>query len=618
MNRNQPAISPQAEAQQQKAQLDEYTVGIITALPHERAAVIGMLDEKHDRPIDYTQDKHDHNSYAWGKMGDHNVVVATLPANSYGTNSAAHTVGPMLSSLPSLRFGLLVGIGAGIPQPGYDIRLGDVAISVPQAATGGIFQYDAFKAKPDDQHQHIGFLNQPSSIALSAVQSLRTNHMLESSKVPEYLEAMVEKWPKMAKSKPSFTYQGLAQDRLFPADYQHVDKNGGCGGCDTTQEIHREARDDCDPVFHYGIIASGNTLVKDSLHRDELVKRIPGCICFEMEAAGVMNKLPCLVIRGICDYADSHKNDLWQNYAAAVAAAYAKELLSEIAKDDVHRARTVSEIMNDVKSSLVKIEPVITKMSEQAEEDHLEKWIAYPDTSKAYNRAKELHQPGTGLWFLHSETFKSWMERRIPLIWIHGIPGSGKTILSSAIIEELTKIRHANHAILYFYFDSETAASLTLDGMVRAFVFDLSRNRGELRKILQRLYEDWEGKSPPTARLIEAFQSMTNWFETVKVVIDALDEAKDRRDLLSWIAATAKSSGGRVQLVVTSRNEQDIESHLKDLAEIVVISEEAVRNDIEAYVEKQVRENPNVTKWHRFPEIQEEIKSTLITKADGM
>ncbi|KAL0258664.1 hypothetical protein SLS55_006163 [Diplodia seriata] len=608
--------------EQRKAQLDEYTVGIITALPHERAAVIGMLDEKHDRPANYTQDKHDHNVYAWGNMGDHNVVVATLPAGSYGTNSAAHTVGPMLSSLPNLRFGLLVGIGAGIPQPGYDVRLGDVAISVPQDATGGIFQYDAFKAKSDHQVEHIGFLNQPSSILLAAVQSLKGNHILEASKVPEYLEAMVEKWPKMAKAKPSFTYQGSAQDRLFPADYQHVDKSSSCSGCDSTQEMHREARNDCDPVFHYGIIASGNTLVKDSLHRDELVKRIPGCICFEMEAAGVMNKLPCLVIRGICDYADSHKNDLWRNYAAAVAAAYAKELLCEIAEDVVNRSKTATEIMNmnmnDVKSSLVKMEPVVTKISEQDEADRLKKWIGYSDTSNAYNRAKELHQEGTGVWFLQSDAFHEWTERRTPLIWIHGIPGSGKTILSSAIIEKLLENQRANDAILYFYFGLEMAASLTLGSMVGAFAFDLSQNGGAPRKILQRLREDCKEKSPPTERLIEVFQSMANCFESVKVVIDALDEVEGRSRLLSWIENTTKSSDGRVQLVVTSRNEQDIGSHLEDLAEIVILSKEVVENDIEAYVEKQVRENPNVSRWHQFPEIQEEIKSTLITKADGM
>jgi nucleoside phosphorylase len=66
--------------------------------------------------------------------------------------------------------------------------------------------------------------------------------------------------------------------------------------------------------------------MKDAITRDELGQR-HGVLCFEMEAAGLMNAFPCLVIRGICDYSDTHKNDKWQPYAAAAAASYAKELL---------------------------------------------------------------------------------------------------------------------------------------------------------------------------------------------------------------------------------------------------------------------------------------------------
>lgn len=82
-------------------------------------------------------------------------------------------------------------------------------------------------------------------------------------------------------------------------------------------------------MIHYGFIASGNQLVKDAHTRDEIAKRL-NALCFEMEAAGIMNQLPCLVIRGICDYCDSHKNKDWQGYAALTAAAYTKEPLSVV------------------------------------------------------------------------------------------------------------------------------------------------------------------------------------------------------------------------------------------------------------------------------------------------
>ena len=84
-----------------------------------------------------------------------------------------------------------------------------------------------------------------------------------------------------------------------------------------------------DPFIHYGLIASGDQVMRHGATRERLRKEL-NVLCFEMEAAGLMDDFPCLVVRGICDYADSHKNKRWQGYAAATAAAYAKELLSVI------------------------------------------------------------------------------------------------------------------------------------------------------------------------------------------------------------------------------------------------------------------------------------------------
>ena len=94
-------------------------------------------------------------------------------------------------------------------------------------------------------------------------------------------------------------------------------------------------------------IASGNQVIKDAAVRDRLSAELGGVLCFEMEAAGLMNSFPCLVVRGICDYADSHKNKRWQPYAAGTAAAYAKEVLSVIPPAEVAKSRTAEETMRD-------------------------------------------------------------------------------------------------------------------------------------------------------------------------------------------------------------------------------------------------------------------------------
>ena len=161
---------------------------------------------------------------------------------------------------------------------------------------------------------------------------------------------MLEKHPQLKKAtpgKPSYTHQGIEHDRLFLSTYPHTSERD-CNKCDSEQEIRRESRELLDPEIHYGLIASGSTLVKDATARDSILEELgDSCVCLEMEAAGLMNNFPCLVIRGICDYADSHKNDRWQRYAASTAAAYAKEFLGIVPIEDIEGTRRAAETMTD-------------------------------------------------------------------------------------------------------------------------------------------------------------------------------------------------------------------------------------------------------------------------------
>lgn len=180
---------------------------------------------------------------------------------------------------------------------------------------------------------------------LKALANLQAEHEIRASKIPRLLEAMLKANPGMKRPGSNFTYQGFENDRLFPSDYDHV---GGktCAKCDVSRSIYREERETTEPVIHYGVIASGNTLIKDAKFRDSLAERIGHqCLCVEMEAAGLVNKFPCLVIRGICDYADSHKNDQWQRYAASTAAAFAVALLGYAPARQLNESPWVLDIL---------------------------------------------------------------------------------------------------------------------------------------------------------------------------------------------------------------------------------------------------------------------------------
>lgn len=157
----------------------------------------------------------------------------------------------------------------------------------------------------------------------------------------------LESFEKYAEDCPEFATRPDEPDRLFKSSFAHLKDEEGepqytCDDCPVENEVKRPKRPVERSIVHYGTIASGDQVVKDSILRDKLAKLYPGVMCFEMEAAGLVNRFPCLVVRGICDYCDSHKNKAWQPYAAAAAAACAKELLLNINPEEVSREHTVS------------------------------------------------------------------------------------------------------------------------------------------------------------------------------------------------------------------------------------------------------------------------------------
>ncbi|KAI8281870.1 hypothetical protein K4K59_008140 [Colletotrichum sp. SAR11_240] len=341
-----------------------YTIGWIAALDKELTAALAMLDATHEQPEDFEQKDKDSNTYSWGQIGDHNIVIASLGAGSYGLVSAATTAMCMATSLPHLRFGLMVGIGAGVPSFENDVRLGDVVVSQPKDGHSGVVQYDLGKMR-ESGFQQVGALAPPPDVLLKALNKLKAEQRLKGSKLPQILSQAIQKYPTLANPKgrdPAFVYQGSENDRLFESTTLHIsgkrssqNLSGGakrrklsdsesCTHCDAEGEIERENRLSQYPEIHYGTIASGNLVIKDGAFRDQIVQQLGAdVLCYEMEAAALMNNFPCLVIRGICDYADTHKNDRWQNYADIVAAAYVKELLSVIEARSVEKAQKIEE-----------------------------------------------------------------------------------------------------------------------------------------------------------------------------------------------------------------------------------------------------------------------------------
>jgi len=323
-----------------------YTVGWICAISAEYIAAQAFLDEKHERP-EYMS-PNDNNDYTLGKVGKHNVVIAVLPDGEYGISSAASVARDMLHSFPNIKIGLMVGIGGGAPSRKHDIRLGDIIVSAPRDGRGGVFQYDFGKTIQDQSFRPTGFLNQPPMVLRSAVNGLKAQYESEGHQLEEAINGILEKKPRL---QQKYKRPDPRSDRLYQTGFTHpLNDESSCAavcGDDPLNLIMRPERTETEdnPAIHYGLIASANQLMKDSLVRDTLAAE-KGVLCFEMEAAGLVNHFPCLIIRGICDYSDSHMNKEWQGYAAMAAAAYTKDLLCRIPSNKVEAEKRIGDILS--------------------------------------------------------------------------------------------------------------------------------------------------------------------------------------------------------------------------------------------------------------------------------
>ncbi|KAL3467558.1 hypothetical protein BJX64DRAFT_299707 [Aspergillus heterothallicus] len=262
--------------------VSDYTVAWICALPLEMAAA---------------------------KAVHSNVAIACLPSGVYGTVSAATVLSHMLSTFLNLRFGLMVGIGGGVPRKNTDIRLGDVVVSMPNMSSGEVVQYDFGKALRDEFFQPTGSLNKPPQFLLTALSQLRSNHFISDRHIIGAISRTLDKYPDMKRQ-----FSRLEKDWLFRPEYGHQNTESDCSSaCDVEQLVMREPRSTNEPCIHYGLIASNNQVMKDAIKRDSIVEQMD-ILCFEMEASSLVDQLPCL----------------WQGFVALIAAVYASALLMTV------------------------------------------------------------------------------------------------------------------------------------------------------------------------------------------------------------------------------------------------------------------------------------------------
>ncbi|KAF5604349.1 vegetatible incompatibility het-e-1 [Fusarium pseudocircinatum] len=572
---------------------ERYKIAWICALPKETAAAEAVLDQVHER---LPRHENDTNSYILGSIGCHNIVIACLPINGYGTNNAVNVLTHLTRTFTSIYLSLMVGIGGGVPRENYDIRLGDIVVGTQ------VVQHDLMKIGTDGQIQHTAVPRTLSHLVGKALSVLKASHHPHSNRVPLILQERFCGLPNYCRPTTA--------DRLFRAAYQHSSQASSCDECSLSELVQRSERSSNDPYIHYGTIASGNQVIKDSTIRDKVAQEL-NAICFEMEAAGLPDIGPCLLVRGICDYSDSHKSKEWQEYAAATAAAFAREFLEKLPPTEEIPPRTPESVRRQ--EYWLQDEKYNKCLRDLRETDPRDDKSRIEETKGGL--LKDAYR-----WILQNHKFQEWYNAsQSQLLWIKGDPGKGKTMLLCGLINELEKERSS---LLSYFFCQATEARLSnATAVLRGLIYLLAIQRPQLISYIEEKYNH-AGK-----QLFEdgnAWQALSKIFtamlkdpslDGVLLIVDALDECiTDQEKLLDLIIRSSN-----VKWIVTSRNWPEIEQVLdrstQKLRLHLELNQDSVSKAVETFIEWKVEELAK--KKHYDEKLQSEVKSYLAKNADG-
>lgn len=331
----------------------DFKIAIICSQSLSVSAVEALFDARWN-DVDYGKAPGDPNVYTTGRVGHHNVVVTQMPGT--GKCIAASVSSSFRTSYSNIQLALVVGLCGGVPfvkeeEKEEEIVLGDVVISE------AVVQYDLGRRFPDRFIRKDSIrdnLGRPSAEIRSFLVKLKTRRSQKRllNSMSQYLAALHD--------KPGMAYPGMDKAKLFDSSYPH--KHQDLPTCDLCTDCrqrrypvyHGALRSPCEklncdesmlllrsrniavsedqeppnPVVHFGLFASGDTVVQSSQDRDQIASR-EGVIAFETEGAGVWDNFPCVLIKGVCNYADSHGSKEWHNYASATAVACTKAFLEQ-------------------------------------------------------------------------------------------------------------------------------------------------------------------------------------------------------------------------------------------------------------------------------------------------
>ncbi|KAH7009774.1 hypothetical protein EDB80DRAFT_610302, partial [Ilyonectria destructans] len=295
----------------------------------------------------------------------------------------------------------------------------------------------------------------------------------------------------------------------------------------------------------------------------------------------------------------------------------ARKLLVEVVqhKTTLNLALTVdmSHDIKNIKAQASEIQATLTEFQRH----EVYKWLNDINPSPIHHRACSQYESGTGDWVLRSDDWKSWISGQKRSLWIHGIPGAGKTILTSHLVETIkthcdTSGSKSAYVYYYCYFGHNTDET---SSFLKWTISQLCRKADVVPTSLYELYK--RGEELSLANLLSVLEAILQEFDCVYAILDAIDESIPRTDLLQVLQNLITNSRfSKIRTLATSREYIDIEEVMKGISVPISMRNPLLDEDIRLFVDSQLRTHPKLKRWPAS--VRDEALEALSTKAKGM
>ncbi|KAM6503799.1 hypothetical protein JOM56_000742 [Amanita muscaria] len=244
----------------------------------------------------------------------------------------------------------------------------------------------------------------------------------------------------------------------------------------------------------------------------------------------------------------------------------------------------------------------------------------FTETSGKIENALPKRHHDTGNWLLDLSLYENWKTMTNSFLWLHGLSGSGKTILCSMIVENVQSIvGEGSIGLAYYYFDISDVKKRTVKGLLSSLALRLYTCNPSNHTTVDQLYRSCnDGVDKPSGQQLEdLLKQLISGFKETYIVIDALDECKEWQELLKLLKRIHGWQIGQCHLLITSRKEQVIVKSLQHVApKEIDLTLMPVEHDINKYIDEKVEESEELITLE--PETKQDIKEQLKAKANGM